>query len=202
MKNESRQHLHLTFNHPHTPKEVKIGYCLDRVEQYVPAPLRCLKCQKYVHHREAYIWRQTCAKYGENDSNHFEEDFLKEIRCANCRQDQPAYARSYDVYKKKWKFFMWNTRGMCHFWKQGKLWGSTREKTSTPLLYGGQTQPIKKTNIEHSWRNQSSWKRMIRQSSRSTWKTTLNWILPTASAETCWEWGEMQCWSSNMKDLL
>ena len=41
-----------TFYQPHTPKEVKIGYCLERVEQYVPAPLRCFKCQKYGHHRE------------------------------------------------------------------------------------------------------------------------------------------------------
>ena len=42
----------LTFNKPQTPKEVKIGYCLERVKQYVPAPLRCFKCQKFGHHRE------------------------------------------------------------------------------------------------------------------------------------------------------
>ena len=28
----------LTFDKPRTPNEVKIGYCLERVEQYVPAP--------------------------------------------------------------------------------------------------------------------------------------------------------------------
>ena len=38
----------LTFNKPQTPKEVKIGYCLESVEQYVSAPLRCFKCQKFV----------------------------------------------------------------------------------------------------------------------------------------------------------
>ena len=27
-----------TFNQPRTPKEVKIGYCLERAEQYVLAP--------------------------------------------------------------------------------------------------------------------------------------------------------------------
>ena len=30
----------LTFNKPQTPKEMKIGYCLGRVEQYTPVPLR------------------------------------------------------------------------------------------------------------------------------------------------------------------
>ena len=43
----------LTYNKPQTLKEVKIGYCLERVEQYVPAPLRCFKYQKFGHHREA-----------------------------------------------------------------------------------------------------------------------------------------------------
>ena len=37
----------LTFNQPHIPP--KIGYYLVRVEQYIPAPLKCFKCQKYDH---------------------------------------------------------------------------------------------------------------------------------------------------------
>ena len=48
-KNEQRIQTNtyiLTFNKPRAPKEVKIGYCLERVEQYVPAPLRNFKCQK------------------------------------------------------------------------------------------------------------------------------------------------------------
>ena len=75
----------LTFNQPSTPKEMKIGYCLERVEQYIPAPLRCFKCQKYEHHWEACRGWQTCVKYGEKDLDQVVEDCLKEIRCANCR---------------------------------------------------------------------------------------------------------------------
>ena len=56
-----------------------------RVEHYVPAPLRCFKCAKYRHHREAFRGRQTCAKCVEKDPDHVEEDCLKEIRCANCQ---------------------------------------------------------------------------------------------------------------------
>ena len=55
----------LIFNKPRTPKEVKIDYCLERVEQYVPALLRCFKCQKFGYHREAYRGRQTCTKCSE-----------------------------------------------------------------------------------------------------------------------------------------
>ena len=91
----------LTFNKPQTPKEEKIGYCLARVEQYVSAPLSCFKCQKFGHHREACRGRQTCAKCGEKDPDHAEEDCLKEIRCANCEQDHPAYVRTCTVYQKE-----------------------------------------------------------------------------------------------------
>ena len=75
----------LTFDKPRTPIEVKIDYCLERIEQYVPAPLRCFKCQTFGHHRKASRQRrQTCAKCGEKDPDHAEEDCMKEIRCANC----------------------------------------------------------------------------------------------------------------------
>ena len=40
-----------TFNQPHTSKEVKISYCLERVKQYITVPLRCFQCQKHGHHR-------------------------------------------------------------------------------------------------------------------------------------------------------
>ena len=81
--------------------EMKISYCLERVEQYIPAPLRYFKWQKYGHHKEACRRRQTCVKCGEKDPGHVEEDCLKEIKCANCQQDQTAYARSCAVYKKE-----------------------------------------------------------------------------------------------------
>ena len=99
MNNESRPTL--TSNKPQTPKGVKIRYCLERVEQYVPALLRCFKCQKFGHHREASRGRQTCSKCGEKDPDHAEEDCLKEITCANCQQDHPAYARTCIVYQKE-----------------------------------------------------------------------------------------------------
>ena len=73
----------LAFNKPQIPKKVKIGYYLERVEQYVPAPLRCFKYQKFGHHREARRGWQTCAKCSEKDPDHAEEDCMKEIRCAN-----------------------------------------------------------------------------------------------------------------------
>ena len=42
----------LTFEKPSIPKEIRIGYIIERVEQYIPAPLRCFKCQKFGHRKE------------------------------------------------------------------------------------------------------------------------------------------------------
>ena len=80
---------------------ISIGYYLERVKQYIPALLRCFKCQKYGHYREDCRGWHTCAKCREKYPGHMEEDCLKEIRSANWRQDHPAYARSCDVYKKE-----------------------------------------------------------------------------------------------------
>ena len=56
---------------------------------------------KYGHHRKACWGRQTYAKCGEKDPNHMEKDYLKEITFAHCRQDHPAYTRSFAVYQKE-----------------------------------------------------------------------------------------------------
>ena len=111
----------LTFNKPQTPKDVKIGYCLERVEQYVPAPLRCFKCQKFGHHRKACRGRQTCSKCGEKDLDHAEEDCLKkfDVQTANkiIRLTQELVLST----KKKKKLLRSNTREMFPFWKLGEL---------------------------------------------------------------------------------
>ena len=51
-----------TFNKLVIPK-VKIGWwCLKRVEQYIPAPLRCFKCNKYRHHKKDVRHVESVAK--------------------------------------------------------------------------------------------------------------------------------------------
>ena len=80
---------------------MNIGYCVERIEQYVLAPLRYFKCQKYGHHCEAGWGQHTCVKCAEKDLDHMKEDCLKETRCANCRQNHLVYARSCEAYKKE-----------------------------------------------------------------------------------------------------
>ena len=46
---------------------MKIRYCLERIELYIPAPLRCFKCQKYGHHRKRYKEPSTCGTCGQRE---------------------------------------------------------------------------------------------------------------------------------------
>ena len=41
----------MTFDQPKIPK-IKVGYTMERVEQFIPNQLRCYKCQKYDHHED------------------------------------------------------------------------------------------------------------------------------------------------------
>ena len=91
----------LRFNQSHILKDMKTGYYFERVEQYIPAPLACFRCQKYNHHREGCRGRQICAKITEEDLDHIEDICLKKIKCPNSWQDHPAFSRHCDIYKRE-----------------------------------------------------------------------------------------------------
>ena len=42
----------MTFITPRIPEKIKVGYSMEKVEQFVPNPLICYRCQKYGHHED------------------------------------------------------------------------------------------------------------------------------------------------------
>ena len=57
----------------------------------------------------------TCAKCGGKDPDRLQEDYLKEIKCVNCRQNHPAYARSCEAFKKEKRNTWGETQEECVF---------------------------------------------------------------------------------------
>ena len=168
----------LTFNQPHSPKEVKIGYCLERIEQHVPAPLRCFKCQKYGHHRDAFRGRQICTKCGEKDPDRVEENCFKQIRFAKCWRDHPAYIRFCDVCKKEKKKIWWDKSNMS-FQEARKIVGTYMGENS----YASVARRADTTN-QDKYRILGEINPVGSECFRSAWKTTLGRILPSTSSAT------------------
>ena len=118
--------------------------------------------------------QQTCAKCGEKDLNHMAEDCLKEIRCSNCQQGHPAYARSCDIDKKEKEIVEVKPKMNVSFQKARKTVGFLMGENMF-LLHGEWIQSTQKMNTELLWSKRSYWNQMIGQSFRITWKKKYTW---------------------------
>ena len=91
----------LIFDPPTTPKQIKIGYINEKIETYIPNPLRCYKCQKFDHHGSVCNGHTICGKCGDRELNHTSINCNLNNRCANCGEDHPSYTRSCPARKKE-----------------------------------------------------------------------------------------------------
>ena len=77
------------FNIPKIPEKIKVGSTTERVEQYIPNPLRCYICQKYGHHKDNCRGREVCGKCGQQNFDHHNSHVNVPIVVAiiRCTQD-------------------------------------------------------------------------------------------------------------------
>ena len=80
----------LTFSKTNLPSSIKAGYMNIKVEPYIPAPLRCFKCQKYGHHQTACRRTDVCSKCGLE--GHGAEPCSGELKCVNCSGSHPSFS--------------------------------------------------------------------------------------------------------------
>ena len=59
-----------------------------KVNQYIPNPIRCFKCQKFGHFNSACTHPDTCGKCGQTD--HEEDASTNPVKCINCGADHHA----------------------------------------------------------------------------------------------------------------
>ena len=88
-----------TFDQPKIPEKIKVGYTMERVEQFIPYPLRCYNCQKYSHHEDNCRGQQVCGKCGQQDPDHHSDNCNNPYKHANCRGNHSIYARSCESWK-------------------------------------------------------------------------------------------------------
>ena len=82
----------ITFKAPSIPKHLRIGYIRVPVSPYIPNPLRCFKCQKFGHGKNACRGRETCATCGQ--VGHTSSNCTSEPKCPNCTGNHTAFSKS------------------------------------------------------------------------------------------------------------
>ena len=88
----------LTFDSCSLPKEVKIGWNVLDVRQYIPQPRMCFKCLAFNHNiKTCRATEQTCQKCGEQ--GHLHTSCSKPMNCANCGESHMASDRKCPVYQ-------------------------------------------------------------------------------------------------------
>ena len=90
----------MNFNTLKIPEKIKVGYTMERVEQYIPNPLQCYKCQKYGHHEDNCRGCEVCGKCGQQNPDHHINDCQFPCKCANCSGDHLVYARSCESWRQ------------------------------------------------------------------------------------------------------
>ena len=105
------QSIVLTFDQVELPQEIPVGYVKVKVRQYIPSPMRCLRCLRFGHTKLHCKNRPTCSKCAASD--HTGDDCTAEPRkCVNCGEDQtphnafdpkcPALLREKDIVAIKY----------------------------------------------------------------------------------------------------
>lgn len=85
--------LILTFDTPNQIKEIKLGYQVTEVREYIPNPRRCMKCQKFGHIQKICNKQEVCSIC--LAFNHRKENCEANTpTCANCDNIPPHQSSS------------------------------------------------------------------------------------------------------------
>ena len=91
----------MTFNRFTIPEKIKVGYTMERVEQFFLNPLQCYKCQRYGYHEYNCKGKEVCRKCGQQNPDHHINDCDLLNKCANCGGDHPVYSRSCESWRQE-----------------------------------------------------------------------------------------------------
>ena len=91
----------LTFKANNFPQQIKIGYLVAKVRQYIPNPMRCSKCFKYGHTKKhCKSDTITCKDCGEEN---IDKHICKEVKCINCKEAHTATSKECPKYKEEYQ---------------------------------------------------------------------------------------------------
>lgn len=124
----------VTFQTPHLPATVRIGYISVKVALYVPNPLRCYKCQGYGHGSGKCTHEERCSRCGQN--HNYLVCTADEPFCVHCSGRHAASDRNCPKYLKEKEIVTIKYKDNITFFEARKR---VEQSTSTPT-YAAVTQ--------------------------------------------------------------
>lgn len=98
----------LTFNSSRLPERLTVGFISVKVEEYVPSPLRCFRCQKFGHTSSTCKRKIACAKCA---GEHEDKECMQTTRkCVNCSGSHPVFSRDCPVWTREKEIQMVKTQ--------------------------------------------------------------------------------------------
>ena len=89
----------LDFSFSRLPTEIKIGYLHVPVEQYIPNPLRCFRCQRFGHGKNSCKNEIVCPRCSQK--GHDQDTCSSPPHCANCGGDHSCSSRDCPEWVKQ-----------------------------------------------------------------------------------------------------
>lgn len=78
---------------PRIPSKLKIHYNIERIEEFLPKPFRCYKCNEYGHHKE------NCGKFYEKKPDHSTDECTNSYKYTNPNGDDTSYEKLLKMIK-------------------------------------------------------------------------------------------------------
>lgn len=88
----------MTFNKPHLPEKIHLGYQSVPVNTFIPNPLRCFNCQKFGHGSAGCKNKPLCTNCGEEGHG---PSCNKTAKCSNCKADHPSSSKDCPLWIKE-----------------------------------------------------------------------------------------------------
>lgn len=85
----------LTFKTTVLPRKVDIGYFSERVELFIPNPMRCMKCMRFGHTKKYCSREKTCAKCGDL----YHEVCNNPLKCTACGENHSSLDKECPIWK-------------------------------------------------------------------------------------------------------
>ena len=127
---------------------------MKRVEQFVPNPLRCYKCQKHGHHEDACRGREVCGKCGQKDPDLQMNECEFPYRCSNSGGDHLVNARSCESWRREKEILSIKYKNNIPFYEVRKMVVESNTTTYSQAVQRGKNNII---NMENLSKHYFSW---------------------------------------------